>query len=358
MRLFCMRFLSMCASDSAVISGNNIRIWVQFYAKKSYRKRCESHLIRLDSKRNEKMGQIKRWVGDEWDAGGRGGSRWLSDWPGMGLSSRINSTSSKDPLQFNLGVNLPVAWMLFRRAATENGDMNSLSNDKDRAMSAIALAVICNLTEFRSPSHCKARIQMIFPSTTSTHRHSPLSTCQAAAPLGHCQRRHRSQREWHRHLWLESWACLRIRDCHSAHWHHDPVEAATIEMAYWNSAVAPPIDELFGLRARQWSHCHRCLPCRPCCFHDSISAHRRYCCLWKINHNDELGICKSDDRHECWMSRGVVHFGPWSESNVNRNSFAGLASGDLHSFYSSTSFCFWHLNCSRKPGTESKNLYS
>lgn len=37
---------------------------------------------------------------------------------------------------------IPVALMLFRRAFTENGDINSLSNDSDRAISAMAFAVI------------------------------------------------------------------------------------------------------------------------------------------------------------------------------------------------------------------------
>lgn len=39
-------------------------------------------------------------------------------------------------------VDLPVVWILFRRAFTENGDINSLSNDSDRAISAMAFAVI------------------------------------------------------------------------------------------------------------------------------------------------------------------------------------------------------------------------
>lgn len=47
--------------------------------------------------------------------------------------------------------------MLLRRALTENGDMNSLSNDSERAISAIAFAVICSRTESRSPSHCNGR---------------------------------------------------------------------------------------------------------------------------------------------------------------------------------------------------------
>lgn len=48
---------------------------------------------------------------------------------------------------------LPVVWMLFRRAFTENGDMNSLSKDNDRAINAMAFAVICSLTALLSPSH-------------------------------------------------------------------------------------------------------------------------------------------------------------------------------------------------------------
>lgn len=36
--------------------------------------------------------------------------------------------------------------------------MKSLSNDKDRAIKAIAFAVICNFTGFLSPSHCKIEI--------------------------------------------------------------------------------------------------------------------------------------------------------------------------------------------------------
>lgn len=50
-------------------------------------------------------------------------------------------------------VYLPVACILFRLAFTENGDMNSLSKDKDLAIKAIAFAVICNFTASRSPSH-------------------------------------------------------------------------------------------------------------------------------------------------------------------------------------------------------------
>lgn len=52
-----------------------------------------------------------------------------------------------------LTIHLPVACMLFRRAFTENGDMNSLSKDNDLAIKAIAFAVICSFTESRSPSH-------------------------------------------------------------------------------------------------------------------------------------------------------------------------------------------------------------
>lgn len=54
-------------------------------------------------------------------------------------------------------INLPVALILFRRALTENGDINSLSNDNDRAISAMAFAVICSLTGLLSPSHCRKK---------------------------------------------------------------------------------------------------------------------------------------------------------------------------------------------------------
>lgn len=43
--------------------------------------------------------------------------------------------------------------MLFRLAFTENGDINSLSNDNDRAINAMAFAVICSFTGLVSPSH-------------------------------------------------------------------------------------------------------------------------------------------------------------------------------------------------------------
>lgn len=62
----------------------------------------------------------------------------------------LNKNENKNNNKF---CNLPVACMLFRLALTENGDINSLSKDKDLAINAIAFAVICNLTGSRSPSH-------------------------------------------------------------------------------------------------------------------------------------------------------------------------------------------------------------
>jgi hypothetical protein len=42
--------------------------------------------------------------------------------------------------------------MLFFRALIAKGDIKSLSNDSDRAINAMELAVICNFTASLSPS--------------------------------------------------------------------------------------------------------------------------------------------------------------------------------------------------------------
>lgn len=52
--------------------------------------------------------------------------------------------------------------MLFRLAFIANGDMNSLSNDNERAISAIVFAVICNLTGSFSPSIWRGKIKKEF----------------------------------------------------------------------------------------------------------------------------------------------------------------------------------------------------
>lgn len=52
---------------------------------------------------------------------------------------------------------LPVAFMLLRLALMAKGDMKSLSNDRERAISASELAVICNLTGSVTPSICNLK---------------------------------------------------------------------------------------------------------------------------------------------------------------------------------------------------------